>query len=296
MTPAASDIWAEWLLERRHGGDTGRLQAVLARLYPVRDKVLSRVTLGEDDVLLDVGCGDGLIAFGSLEKYQASRVIFADISQDLLDHARLLAERMRVTHRSQFVLASAENLSSIPDGSVDAVTTRSVLIYISDKPRAFQEFHRVLKSKGQLSLFEPIGRISRRDPLDLFWGLDMSPVGEIAEKIKAAYFRGRPPETDPMLNFDERDLIAHAESAGFGDVHLNLEVEIRPIAQDPHANMTWEALLKSAGYPQAPTLGEVIANELTPREAARFADYLRPKVEAREGTRRSAAAFLWATK
>jgi SAM-dependent methyltransferase len=223
-------------------------------------------------------------------------VIFADISQDLLDHARLLAERMRVTHRSQFVLASAENLSSIPDGSVDAVTTRSVLIYISDKPRAFQEFHRVLKSKGQLSLFEPIGRISRRDPLDLFWGLDMSPVGEIAEKIKAAYFRGRPPETDPMLNFDERDLIAHAESAGFGDVHLNLEVEIRPIAQDPHANMTWEALLKSAGYPQAPTLGEVIANELTPREAARFADYLRPKVEAREGTRRSAAAFLWATK
>jgi len=76
----ARDKWAEWLLHRRHGGDTKQMQAVLEWLYPVRDKVLSNTNLKEGDTLLDVGCGDGLIAFGALEKIKNSRVIFSDIS------------------------------------------------------------------------------------------------------------------------------------------------------------------------------------------------------------------------
>jgi methylase of polypeptide subunit release factors len=44
------------------------------------------------DTLLDVGTGDGLIAFGALERLgPAGRVIFSDISQDLLDHCRTAA-------------------------------------------------------------------------------------------------------------------------------------------------------------------------------------------------------------
>jgi precorrin-6B methylase 2 len=33
-------------------------------LYPLREKVLSHVRLAPGETLLDVGCGDGLIAFG----------------------------------------------------------------------------------------------------------------------------------------------------------------------------------------------------------------------------------------
>ena len=76
----ARDKWAEWLLHRRHGGDTKPMEAVLEWLYPVRDKVLRNTNLKEGDTLLDVGCGDGLIAFGALEKIKNSRVIFSDIS------------------------------------------------------------------------------------------------------------------------------------------------------------------------------------------------------------------------
>jgi hypothetical protein len=90
--------------------------------------------------------------------------------------------------------------------------------------------------------------------------------------------------------------VEHAEDAGFSEIHLNLEVEVKPLRNDPAVNLTWESLLRMAGYPQAPTLGEAIAQTLTPDEAARFTAHLRPKVEAKEGTRRSAAAFLWATK
>ena len=55
-----------------------------------------------------------------------------------------------------FVRAAAEDLSPTPDDSVNAVTTRSVLIYVDDKPAAVREFHRVLRSGGRVSIFEPL--------------------------------------------------------------------------------------------------------------------------------------------
>jgi SAM-dependent methyltransferase len=296
MTAPATDRWAAWLLERRHGGDAGRMQAVLARLYPVRDKVLSRLEPFDGGTLLDVGCGDGLIAFGALERFPSIRVVFADVSQDLLDHTRSLAASIGVSDRCDFLRAPAEDLSALADGSVDAVTMRSVLIYIADKPRVFREFHRVLKPEGRLSMFEPVNRVDPGAPVDIFWGLDMTPVRDLADRITEVYLAVQPPGIDPMLDFDERDLVGFAEDAGFSEIHLTLEVEVVPIRRDPTVALTWEGLLRSAGYPQAPTLGEVMARTLSPDEAARFAAHLRPKVEAREGTRRSSAAFLRASR
>ena len=53
-------------------------------LLPVRDRVLRNAALTGGETLLDVGAGDGLIAFGALELIgEGGRVIFSDISQDL---------------------------------------------------------------------------------------------------------------------------------------------------------------------------------------------------------------------
>ena len=110
-------------------------------------------------MLLDVGAGDGLIAFGALDKLGPSgRVILADISRPMLDHARNAAEKMGVTDRCEFIEASAENLSAISTESIDVVTTRSVLIYVEDKLRALREFYRVLKPGGRTALFETVNR------------------------------------------------------------------------------------------------------------------------------------------
>ena len=62
----ARDRWAEWILNRRFGGDEAAAAASLERLREVRDRVLDRAELQEGETLLDVGCGDGLIAFGAL--------------------------------------------------------------------------------------------------------------------------------------------------------------------------------------------------------------------------------------
>ncbi len=291
MSNSTSDIWSQWLLNRRFGGDSKRMQHMLDRLYQVRDRVLRPLSLHEGETLLDVGSGDGLIAFGALEKFPGCRVIFSDISQDLLGHAESLAREMGVTDRCQFVRASADDLSALPDETVEAVTTRSVLIYVSAKQRAFEEFHRVLRPGGRLSIFEPINRFSWPEPPDRFVGYDVTPVMHLAAKVKAVYLGLQPPDADPMTDFDERDLLACAEKAGFTEVHLDLKVEVTPPEEGD-----WEAFIHTAGNPKIPTIEEAMREALSFAEAEAFALYLRPLVEARQGLRRSAVVYLWAVK
>jgi ubiquinone/menaquinone biosynthesis C-methylase UbiE len=294
---STDDIWAQWLLHRRHGGDLERLKATLDYLSPVRDRILNQARLGDGCTLLDIGAGDGLIGFAALSQNPSCRVIFSDISQELLDQAASLSKDLGVSERCDFLCASATDLSALADSSIEAVTLRSVLIYVADKQQAIREFHRVLMSGGRLSLFEPINRFGEPQPAHMFWGYDATAIVEIAAKVKGVYQRLQPLEADPMMNFDERDLLCAVEHAGFRDVHLELEIDIRPIGQMPGAaTMTWDSFMQAAANPRIPTLGEAMAQVLTAEEATKFAGHMRPLVEGGAGTYRSAVAYLSATK
>ena len=229
MRNSQQDIWSKWLLNRRFGGDPERMNYMLDYLYPVRDKVLSRINLDGGGTLLDVGSGDGLIAFGALEEFETCRVIFSDISEDLLHHAHTLARNMDVQQRCEFVRAAADDLNVFDNESVEAVTTRSVLIYVSAKQQAFKEFYRVLKPEGQLSIFEPINRFAYPEPSDQFAGYNVAPIAELAQKLKAVYRRIQPPDTDPMTDFDERDhLFVHRDAHAARKAVEPLEGRHRP--------------------------------------------------------------------
>jgi hypothetical protein len=67
MTEPLRDQWAEWLLNRGTAGDKA---GWVEFLRPVRDRVLENASLSECDTLLDVGAGDGMIAFGALERME----------------------------------------------------------------------------------------------------------------------------------------------------------------------------------------------------------------------------------
>jgi arsenite methyltransferase len=283
------DIWAEWLAEHRYGGDPEVRQEMLERLGSVRDKVLDRAAQVEGETLLDVGCGEGLIGFGALER-GAGHVVFSDISDDLLDFCRETAEALGVLDRCSFVNAGAEHLAAIGEASVDIVTTRSVLIYVKGKARAFEEFVRVLSAGGRLSLYEPINRFCLAEKAQGFWGYPSDGLADLAERVERVYEEIQPP-SDPMLDFDERDLIRLAEGAGFFPIELELQAEIRPMEPRP-----WPAFLKSSGNPRIPTIGEAMDRALTPEERERFSEHLRPLVEEGRGVWRIAHAYLSAVK
>jgi SAM-dependent methyltransferase len=283
------DIWAEWLAVHRSGGDPEVRRQMLEGLANVRDQVLERAQLAEGETLLDVGCGEGLLGFGALER-RAGRVIFADISEDLLEVCRAAAVELGVEGRCSFVRASAVDLEQIAEGNVDVVATRSVLIYVKDKRRAFEEFFRVLRPGGRAVVWEPINRFGMEERRQGFWGYPGNGVSDLAERVERVYEEIQPPD-DPMLDFDERDLVALAEQAGFFPIELELNAEIRAMEPRP-----WEPFLNSSGNPRIPTISEAMNRALSPEERERFAAHLRPLVEEGNGVTRSAIALLRAVK
>jgi arsenite methyltransferase len=288
------DHWHRWLLDVRFGGDAAMRERELEEfLYPVREEVLDRARLRPGDTLLDVGTGDGLIAFGALERLgPQGRVIFSDISQDLLDYCRAAATAEGIADRCEFVRAPADALTGVADGSADAVTTRSVLIYVKDKATALREFFRVLKPGGRVSVFEPINVLmSAMDP-DRFYGYDVRPVAALAAKVEALYQSIQPAGTDPMTDFDDRGLLRHAEQAGFAEAGLELRVTVTPVKRP----CPWQQFLRTSGNPLIPAIGEALERALTPDEITEFSDYLRPLVEAGQGQERRALAYLTAVK
>lgn len=291
MGSTGRDRWAEWLAERRFGGDAEVRTRMLERLARVRDEVLDRAELGEGETLLDVGCGEGLIGFGALER-GAGLVIFSDVSTDLLDLCSEAATELGVLDRCRFVEASAQDLGPIADEAVDVVATRSVLIYVKDKAAAFAEFGRVLRPAGRISIFEPINRFARAQYSgSRFGGYELSGLEEILAKLHALYHELQPPDSDPMFDFDERDLVRLAEEALFFPISLRLDAVVE--AQPPRM---WEGFVDAAGNPNIPTLRAAMEQVLTTAEREALIARLQPLVEEGGGTWRMAHAYLSATK
>jgi ubiquinone/menaquinone biosynthesis C-methylase UbiE len=292
----ARDRWATWLLAARFGGDAAQRDAMLSTLYRYRDEVLRRAAIRPGDVVLDVGCGDGLIGFAAADLVGPSgQVVLSDISADLLAVCRDIAVASgdptgTDTSRFTFVQTGLPALHGIESNSVDVATMRSVLIYVDDIAGSFAALHRVLRAGGRLSIFEPINNFGRDDRADRLWGFDVSGLETIADKVRRRYAETAP-GLATMLAFDERDLLRHADAAGFVDLQLTYSAEV---SQSGGGSV--DDMLRLAPNPLVPPLGEIVAAALTPPEHDALLDRFAAELAAGQRERRLATVYLSATR
>jgi SAM-dependent methyltransferase len=233
------------------------------------------------------------VGFGAIDRAgDGGKVIFSDISAPLLERCREAARSAGVIERCGFVNAAADDLRGVGDASVDVVTTRSVLIYVSDKARAFAEFYRVLRPNGRIAIWEPINRFNAIYPPEAEkWRERMPEIAHLWARLDEHVRARQPLDTDPMMDFDAHDLLRHAEAAGFSIAHLTYDVHVMPAPPMP-----WDAWMNTAGNPNIPTTGETLRAVLSDDEMALFEKHARPVLERGGTPYRSAVALLSATK
>lgn len=241
------DKWAEWLVKTRFDAysDDERDKA-LAALSEVAGRVLDGAAIDADDAVLDVGTGTGLLAVAALDRLGPDgSVIALDVSVDCLEELRATCDDPRVA----YLVGGAEVLP-LPDRSVDAVMTRSVLIYVAEKREAAREFLRVLSPGGRVSIFEPVNR--RSTPL---W--EVVDFGELRDRVVEDFYRRWPPD-HPMQDFDPEDMERWFADAGFEQ--LSIEVDAPPQTVRP------ESVLYGVGSPGSPQLVDAWTGAFTPEE------------------------------
>ena len=258
--------------------------------------MLDRAGPLEGLTLLDLGAGDGLIGLGALDRVgPAGRVIFCDISDALLEQCRDAVRSRGSLDRADFVLARAEDLQTVADVSVDVVTARAVLLFVTDKPAAFSAMYRVLRPSGRIVLREPLGQLMFPEPDARLWGYDLRSALDLVVKVKAALsVLADPTFRAAMMDFDDRELARLAVEAGFQRVHAECHIVTEPGALIRADSVG--GLLELAPDPTSPTLGEAVEASLTPGERQRFLARLDDAVRAGTAMRHTAFVYVRADK
>ena len=103
--------------------------------------------------ILEVGVGTGI----SLPDYsRRNRIVGVDISEAMLNKARLRVSEIDLKHVEALEVMDAEKLN-FPDDSFDVVVAQYVVTAVPNPEAALDEFARVLKPGGEIILLSRVG-------------------------------------------------------------------------------------------------------------------------------------------
>ena len=126
--------------------DPGRLRArygIWSYRIPPVDLVswsLSLVDWDGDELVVDVGCGDGRYLGALLDAGHTGQLVGVDISAGMISHAPSRAGR---------IVGDAQTLPLV-DGLARITLAMHMLFHVADKPRAAVELRRVTRQGGRL--------------------------------------------------------------------------------------------------------------------------------------------------
>jgi SAM-dependent methyltransferase len=186
----AFETWLVDRVARRPAGSRAREVYGAEDVHDfARRAIFESLALGGDDVLLDVGCGGGLLLRDALAT--GADVTGLDHSEEMVALARERAPGARVVH------GSAERLP-FGDGEFTAVSMSVVFFFLPDPGAALAECRRVLAPGGRLAVY-----------------------------TTAPELRGTPAAPEPLAAHahfhDDSELAALARAAGFEGVAVHNE-------------------------------------------------------------------------
>jgi ubiquinone/menaquinone biosynthesis C-methylase UbiE len=171
---------------------------------------------------LEIGAGTGYFSLNLVQMGLLGRATATDISPGML--AALDASAKRLGLQVETVESDAERLP-FPDESFDVVFGHAVLHHIPDLPRAFAEFHRVLRPGGVIAFCgEPSRYGDRLAALPKRAALALAPAWRTAVRARRRDWEAEPdshshvlePEVD-VHAFAPADLRRLLREGGFAD-------------------------------------------------------------------------------
>ena len=122
--------------------------------------VFKLISIKEGDIVVDIGCGNGVL-FDIIEEYiRDTGIIYA------IDAAPAMIERASLRHGKykniRYITGLIEN-ADLPDGSFDIVFCFAVFPHIEDKIETLSRMRSLMKNTGKIYIFHPSDTKSLND-------------------------------------------------------------------------------------------------------------------------------------
>lgn len=149
-------------------------QFAFTLLIPLRNiflspkKLIQRLELKEDSIVLEVGPDPGYFSPKVAQCVPKGKLFLVDIQQKMLDIAKKRLSRKGITN-VEYYLCNGETFP-FPNCTFDVIFLVTVLGEIENKEQYIKEFYRIMKPNGILSISEQAGdpdKLSKEEIKDL---------------------------------------------------------------------------------------------------------------------------------
>ncbi len=115
----------------------------------IANEILEKLAFG---TVLEVGAGPGYLSTSIATQNPSLEVVALDVSRDMSKNARTNAKRAHV--KNLHVLTGDAAEIGMPNESVDIAVATLTFHHLPNQSKAFEELHRVLKTEGQVWIYE----------------------------------------------------------------------------------------------------------------------------------------------
>jgi ubiquinone/menaquinone biosynthesis C-methylase UbiE len=176
---------------RRPMGRSGRLVATMMNQNHEKLTLwgLTKVTIGSDFVVLDVGCGGGKTV-GKLAKLAPKGKVFGiDYSPDMAKFSKKINKKLIAQNRVEIIEASVEKMA-FRDDFFDLVTACEAYYFWNKFSDVLAEIRRVLKSSGKLLLVNELRYGATSAKVIKETHVKLIPLEQIRRDLKSVGFVG----------------------------------------------------------------------------------------------------------